>query len=76
MKSASKHQFVLGVLAGQSRKIQQPRHRPQARLPLDFLVEQKGATETAILGYLPERVRHEVLKFHNFKTFFLIKMLF
>lgn len=31
-------------------------------------LKQKGASETAILGYLPSRVRHEVMKFHTFKS--------
>ena len=31
-------------------------------------LKQKGASETAVLGYLPSRVRHEVLKHHAFKA--------
>lgn len=31
-------------------------------------LKQKGASESAILSYLPARVRHEVMKFHCFKT--------
>ena len=31
-------------------------------------LKQKGASESSILSYLPGRVKHEVLKFHVFKT--------
>jgi len=31
-------------------------------------LKQKGASESAILSYLPGRVRHQVLKFHSFKS--------